>query len=677
MTSKTHTLGSACRSVCASALVSLGLTMGAGLAAAPAALAEVPASAFGKMPAVYDAAISPDGTQVAIVINVEGTYGLRIVPLDAGADSKPAGGILLGDKVKPDWVTWANGDTVLLSVWQSHVDNGTPYRTGAIYRVDAETEEGDWLVRAPRMGATGSNIGGNRFYEQFYNHVVDMLPNDPDHILMTFMTSRQNKRDLNKVNVRTGKYETVERGSRDVQSWVTDRTGEARVKEGFQDRAKGLDDYYMSIKGTDGQWRDVAEYPGITALTSVKGFTSNPAEMIIADRQGKETLGLYVYDLDRKAVVRKLFHDDTYDVSGLVLNTDSTDVIGATFVGDVSETRLFDGYESSLQKMRAELEGMHVRYIDSNDDGDTLLVRVGTSYDPGSLILRRKGSNKLMRLLDYRPDLPSDEMGLVIPVRYAARDGARIPSYATLPPTVNDTAGIKNLPFIVLPHGGPFARDSAEFDYFAQFFASRGYGVLQMNFRGSTGYGESFAKAGREKWTVMREDVEDGARWLVEKGYADPDRMCVAGWSYGGYAALMSGVKNPELFSCVISVAGLSDLDMAIRNARDYRFGDVQVETIRKGFADKDEMRANSPVRVVDQMTLPTFIAHGTYDQQVQYDQHKTLRRALKKSDADVTEMVFKKEDHYMSDPENRTALMEGIDKFLRKVNGPSEFMKK
>lgn len=275
----------------------------------------------------------------------------------------------------------------------------------------------------------------------------------------------------------------------------------------------------------------------------------------------------------------------------------------------------------------------------------------------------------------YYPDLKSEMLGEVIPVGYSARDGQRIPSYVTLPPTVRDTSQIKDLPFIVLPHGGPYARDSQRFDYFSQFFASRGFAVLQMNFRGSEGYGEAFEKAGRENWMIMQDDVEDGTKWLVEKGYADPDRICIAGWSYGGYAALMGAAKNPELYKCAVAMAALTDISRHISDQRDYRFGEQSAKSfIGAGFESKDDIKANSPVKIAEDITVPLLLAHGELDQQVNFNQFKLMKRALKESSADVTYMEFKDEDHYLSNEENRQDFFKGLDKFLKENLGESEF---
>ena len=636
--------------------------------------AEVPPERFGELPLIHDAAISPDGSTVAIYGNIAGIPGVLIYDVATGK-MVPDKGFRLGSDLKPGWVKWANNDRLLTQVWTTDQLSGFTYNSASIYSYSFEDAKGDWLVGPRRSRRTGSNLGrGDTVYELDYADVVDWLPDDPAHILMQFADERTGVRSVHKVDVATGAYDTVERATSSIQDWVTDTSGTVRVALGLRRRATKEEDVSIRIRDMDGEWKPLSNWPGIDHETQFFGFTNTPNEMVVGLRNGRDTVGAYIYDLNTRKVSRSLYHDDVYDISGIVRDDKTRDVIGVRYVGEEGRRVLLPGHANTFDEMARQFSDYQLTYMDSSDGGDTLLFTVSQPYDPGALLLARRGDAKPTTLSEVRPGLSADDLGLVIPVRYTARDGQKIPAFVTLPPTVNDTASIDKLPFVVLPHGGPYARDSKRFDYFAQFFASRGYGVLQMNFRGSTGYGEAFRKAGRNDWSLMRQDVVDGADWLVEKGYADPERMCIAGWSFGGYSALMSGVRDADKFQCVVAVASLSDLQGELR---DIRFGKIAQRFITDGFRDKADMIANSPVRVADAMTLPTFIAHGTLDVNVDYDQHKVLRRALKKSPAEVTEMTFKGDDHYMSVQDNRQELLRGIAKFLDEVNGPSEYMKK
>ena len=202
---------------------------------------------------------------------------------------------------------------------------------------------------------------------------------------------------------------------------------------------------------------------------------------------------------------------------------------------------------------------------------------------------------------------------------------------------------------------------------------------MQMNFRGSEGYGKAYEAAGRDNWLLMQEDVEDATRYLRKKGYADPNRTCIAGWSYGGYAALMGAAKDTEgLYKCVIAMAALTDINDAKRDLAKYRGGKhAAKEFFGEAMKDKSVRKANSPVHVADNIKVPVFLAHGDLDENVQFDQFLRMKKALKKADVKHTAMAFKDEDHFLSRQENREAFFIGVDKFLTKVMGPSEHMTK
>lgn len=634
------------------------------LAVANAALAAPPPSAeeFGTLPAIYDAAISPDATQIGLFINYEGQYGVRVVSLDKTDPDLRI--VLLGEGVKPKWIKWANNDRILISIWQSAEFQGTPITASYIYTLDATEIKPELLIR-PKRG----------LFRQFNDRVVDFLEDDPDHILMAFSDLDTTAPDIHRVNVATKRYKRLKRGNPTIQSWYTDLRGEPRVGQGLSDRSS-TEKWRLIIRDADSdKWRDSKDFPGLKPGVDIYGFTSDPNEMIIGQFAGKDTQGLYIYDLTQKNVSRKLFHHDEYDVKNVILSADGKNIMGANFVADSTETQLFGDYDTALQRLRQKYPLLNVDYVDQSKDGKVGLVKISGPYDPGALIMIDTETDQLRRVASYRSGINSDALGQVISVKYSARDDFKIPAYVTLPPTVEDTSDIKDLPFIILPHGGPYARSSKRFDYFAQFFATRGYGVLQMNFRGSAGYGKTFKDAGRDNWVLMQEDVEDGARWLIEKGYADPDRMCIAGWSYGGYAALMGAIKNPDLYKCAISMAAITDLQDLVRDEKQYRFGRLRTKnSILRGFEDKDAIKDNSPRRRADEIKIPLFLAHGEKDQRVHFDHYKRMKSALKKSASDTTFMEFEDEDHFLSAQKNRQKFFVGLDKFLTEHMGESEF---
>ncbi|NNC77511.1 MAG: S9 family peptidase [Woeseiaceae bacterium] len=626
---------------------------------APCRIVAAPtADAFGTLPTVYDAAISPDGSQIAIIMNIQGEFGVRIVTL--GKKGEKIRAALLGAGVKPSWIKWANDERVLVGLWESRKYRSTPYTVSFIYTLDASSMSGKILVENKDM------------LRQDNADVVDFLEDDPDHILMAFSDVNQFQVDINRVKVSTGRYTKIERTKKHVQQWYTDSRGEPRVGQGLIDRPGATErEWNLIIRDADeDRWRKAEDYPGLEAGMRIFGFTDNPNELVIGDRAGRDTLGLYVYNLVDKAISRELFHHDTYDARGLVVSGNGS-IIGASFVADTTETELFGEYDTVLSRMRNKFSDYTVDYVDQSADGRLVLFKISNAYDPGGLAIVDASTDEVTILAYMRPELPTEEMGLVSNVSYPARDGYEIPAYMTLPLSVTSAADIRNLPFVILPHGGPYARTAKRFDYFAQYFASRGFAVLQMNFRGSAGYGKGFEDAGRENWVKMQDDVEDGTKWIIEKGLADPDRICIAGWSYGGYAALIGAIKAPELYACAISMAGVTDLKDMINDIKKYKFGSITAQNfILRGFDSKQAIAENSPVNRAAELKVPLFLAHGKADQRVHFDQFSRMKRALRKSSAPVTYMEFDDEDHFLSDQSNRQAFFRGLDEFLRDFIG-------
>ncbi len=623
-----------------------------------------PAKAFGELPVAFDADLSPDGKQLATIINVEGTYYVLTRQIDS--DGSKMETVSLGEDWRPRYVKWVNNERYVVSIAKSESNRNTnlPYTVTQLFTDSLSDKQ-------PRL-----MLKSNTF-RQFNDLVVDWLEDDPDHILMEFSKSGSNiYPSIYKVNVITGKSKLVLNSRTGVQHWIADTNGVPRVGQGRLDNG---DEVMRIFDPKTEKWESHEKYPGLDFNTSIFNILKNGTELIVGDYNNRDTLGLYIYDLSQKRITRKLFHNDDYDASGVVISTDGETIIGAKYIADKEETELLGEYGTLLTQLRAKFEGYSVEYVDQTNDGDTMIVRLSAPYDPGGLYLYSRGDEKASTLRDNYSNLMSDDMGDVVSIKYNARDGQKIPAFITLPPTITQTSQLKNLPFIVLPHGGPYGRDEKRFDYFAQFFATRGYGVMQMNFRGSEGYGKSFKDAGRNNWLVMQEDVEDATRYLLRKGYADPDRTCIAGWSYGGYAALMGAAKDTDgLYDCVIAMAALTDIDGAERDFKKYHGGKKAGKSFfGDAMKNADVRKANSPVHVANDIKVPVFIAHGDQDENVQFYQFTRMKRSLKEAGVKTTVMAFEDEDHYLSRQKNREAFFIGVDKFLTEVNGPSEYMAK
>jgi len=617
-----------------------------------------PAKAFGELPVGYDGAISPDGSQLALIMNVGGAYGIRTQPLKSEG-AKPWF-LTLGTAQKPRYVKWINNRRFVAGIAQSEKSDNTPYTVTFLFTGDIKSRKSRIVIKPKDI------------FRQFNDRVVDWLEDDPEHILMAFSDKQYDPYpDIKKVKVSTGKAKTVKRGQPGIESWVVDEDGTPRVGTGQTNKGNSRRIIYNSERD---KWESSDDYPGIDPETPVFGIIKKGKEMVIGDYQGKDTLGVYVYNLAEKKIIRPLFHNDNYDASGVVLSNDGETIIGAKYTADNDQTELLGEYGTLLSELRDKFKDYNVDYVDQTADGGTVLVNISAPYDPGGMFMYTRGDEVPTKLLKTYNGFSDQDTGDVIAVKYTTRDKQQIPAFVTLPP---DVKAAKNLPFIVLPHGGPYGRDSTRFDYLAQFFATRGYGVLQMNFRGSDGYGRAFSEAGRSNWIVMQQDVEDGTRWLYERGFADASRTCIAGWSYGGYAALMGVSTDPDLYQCAIAMAALTDINDAKRDLRKYRGGKYAAkEFFGKAMEDSAVRKANSPVHVADQIKVPVFLAHGDLDENVQFDQFTRMKKALNRAKVKATYMKFDNEDHYLSQQENREKFFVGMEKFLTEVNGKSEYMR-
>lgn len=624
------------------------------------------AALFGQLPQAHDAAISPDGKQIAILQNHQGTYFVNLVDL-TGTRPKSDGlrVVGLGESVQPQYVRWIDDHRVIVSVRQTQMYRDLPIKAGFLHLIDANTLEANVVVKAPKKSI-----------RQFNNVVLDWLEDDPDHIIMQFASERdeQSLPDVRKVEVATGKSKIVKRRFVGVNSWITDSNGVPRVGVGA--RREGQSPFMRILDPTTGEWETADDYPGLDPEgMSVVAVVDNGRSLVMSAYRGADTRGLHRYDLAKKEWGEVIYQNNEYDVRDVLLSSDGNIIVGASFTGESRQRVLFDAYGSTLEEALDYFDGYQVAFVDQSADFKKLLIKVSGPSEPGGLYLYERGG-EAQWLLDNMVGLNTDEMGVMISLSYKSRDGQKIPAFMTLPPSITDPADLKNLPTIILPHGGPYSRDEKRFDYLAQFFATRGYLVLQMNFRGSAGYGKSFSEAGRSNWVVMQEDVEDGMRWLLERGYANPEKSCIAGWSYGGYAALMGAAKTPDLYKCSIAIAALSDIPEAISDAQSYLNGQARAErTFGSLIKDGALMRANNPVQQADKIRVPVFMAHGEADGAVHFDQYEKMKRRLENAGADATFMSFEDEDHYMSNQANRKAMLIGIEAFLLKVNGESPFI--
>ncbi len=628
---------------------------------------QIPVEHYARLPAIRDAAISPDGKSLAAIVEQDGRYVVATFDLTPQGLTNPHS-FKLRSAGNLYSVSWANNDTLLFHVGLYEVIHQSLYMSHWLYSSSKNLKNAKSLL-TPRTSSGAWALS--------YNHVISDLWDDPDHILMQFMDNQRPMESVYKINVRTGAYTRILRGSKKFANWIADRQGNLRIGEGH--RRKGSDAGTIKTKlkirqANSDKWESEKDHPLLTGGVYIYGFDADPDVIYVGRYAGQDTRGLYTYNLKTKQFGPAIYHNDAHDIGGIMSSANNKRVVGYYYTDDESNFVYFDAQtQARSAQLQRKFSGFDVSTYDETPDGTWAVLAVSAPDYLPEMILYNFKTNKAMTLSKFYPELKNDDVAMVVNVRYTARDGAKIPGYVTLPPAYYDGRKIENMPFIIYPHGGPASRNYDGFDYRAQFLVSRGYAVLQMNFRGSTGYGKAHKDAGRKNWQVMQEDVVDGVNWLIGKGYADKDRICIMGGSYGGYAAVISAINNPELYACAASFAGVMDIPRLIDDAVAAGERKAIKYSIASGFKNRSEMRQQSPARRTDDLKTPLLLAHGDRDMVVDFKhQYKIMKTALKKSTAKVTYLPLKYGDHYLSRGENRLAYHKALDKFLRDNLGDS-----
>lgn len=653
-------------------LAFLALSLGAGAMAADAPSPGKDAVAFGAREGIRQISLSPDGKAVAVVVP-RPTRGASVIVIALTGDQKMTP--VLTTDGSPDRVqrcSWANTARLICS----------------IYRVD---NNGDLLLSYTRQIAVDSagkglkllSDRGNDNQLGFTNNggwLIDYQTanDDPDSVLMTryYVPERstgtvlaQSREGLgvDRVNVTTLVRKTVVQPNGNAFTYISDGHGQVRImgtqaRDNVGNDKAGLRYFYR--KDGESAWLPLSAIT-LTGTGGAIGF-----QPLAVDSKQNVVYGLDAVDgraaLFKVALDGSLKRDLVYqnphvDVDDVVQVGRQQRVVGVTFVEEKRKVIYFDPELQKLaEALGKALPGLpQVSIIDASDDENTLLLFAGSDNDPGRYFVYDKMNHHLGELLSVRPQLKGRALATVKPVSYPAADGTMIPAYLTLPAGSDG----KNLQAIVMPHGGPGARDEWGFDWLSQYFAARGYAVLQPNFRGSTGYGDKwFQKNGFQSWRTAIGDVDDAGRWLVSQGIARKDGLAIVGWSYGGYAALQSGVLDPGLYKAIVAIAPVTDLDRLRADSADYSSASLVDSFIGRGPHVED----GSPARHADKFVAPVMMFHGDHDLNVNVGESRLMRDKLKAAGKSVDYVEVPGLDHQLLDDKVRADMLERIDQMLR-----------
>lgn len=619
------------------------------------------ASAFGRLPAVEDVAISPNGQRIAIL---GGTADQRVVSIST-IDKQEMPFLRLGD-IETISVRWAGDDFVLARV--AYMDSTGPrqnYRFERNIAITAEAKvaarlldndtDSQYITSQPIIGVTSSIppravVRGITFQGNAQNAESRIQTKGRSGLVASLWS----------VDPATGDGKRVEMGNFDTVLWEVDRAGVPRVRMDI-DELSGRTTLYGRAGGA-GNWKSVWAGGSYESRRSYYGYSESDDAVYLALDAG---------------LVKKRLSDGVTEPLGTTGASVSSHLIWdeykntAVAIGSGAERPSYEWLDTEIGSAANVLfrafRGQHVGLVGWSQDRTRFLARVAGPMNPAVWYLYDRAKKELSPIGEEYPELKGVQMGTTRWVTYKARDGLEIPAYLTLPPGAKSGA---KLPLIVYPHGGPNVRDTFDFDFIAQFMATRGYAVLQPQFRGSWGFGKAHEPAGKGEWGgKMQTDLQDGVATLVASGDIDPTRVCIVGASFGGYSALAGAALYPDAYTCAVAIAPVADLGLLVTDEiRDGR-SDAGIDELRKdlGATTKDKLVAQSPAKHAAAVRIPVLLIHGDQDTVVPVTHSRVMANELKKAGKPYELIELKGENHYLAKAATRTQTLEALEAFLLK----------
>ena len=663
-------------SLCHAVLLALSLCAG------PVAQAQVQASPalppieqFFSRPAFNGGLLSPNGRYLAARSSAKGQRDFLVV-----VDLQTNQGKVVASYNDADIgaFQWVNGERLIFDVNDRTVAQGDVEYAPGLFAVNAD---GSQLVQLADRGVrsqTGTMTG--RRILPWHTYLMPARgAQDSEFVYVrnvVWKTGYKRSRvSLLRLNTLTGQAQEVSRPKQDVSGWLLDHKGEPRIAFGQDEDVTNI--FYLDPASKE--WRK---------LTSFKSYGDNPdditplafgpdGKLYVAARNGKDTSAVYTFDIaSGKLASEPVLNAAGYDFDGDIL-TSRDKVLGMHFTTDAESIEWIDPEMKAVQDSVDKLLPATVNLVSPPPQHSTtpwVLVRAYSDVIPSTYFLYNRESKLLNKVGETAPGIDPKQMGRQQALRYKARDGLEIPALLTLPP-----GGKKSgLPLVVLVHGGPWVRGSSwGWNPHTQFLASRGYAVLEPEFRGSLGFGSAHYKASFKQWGLaMQNDVADGVRWAVDKGLVDPKRVCIAGASYGGYATLMGLINDPDMYKCGVDWVGVTDINLMYGSAN--HTSDMPDEWKRYGMPemigdqvkDAAQLKATSPIEQAARIRQPLLLAYGGADVRVPIDHGTKFYSAVKRTNPNVEWVEYAEEGHGFRLPKNNIDFWSRVEKFLDKNIG-------
>lgn len=627
------------------------------------------ASKFAAPESVRSISISPDGNQIVFVAARPGG-GENAIVIDLAT-----GGALpifssQGIEEQISYCIFVLNDRV---VCQAYFRQGSSRNTEGATRLVSLSSDGKHMemlsAKTANTAYYSSNYGGRIVdYNSADSNSVLMTTWKPEEVSTGTLTARRGSGLLvEQVDLVKGKRKQIIAPNPIAYSYISDGQGHIRIMAAQPRSEYGYAKTKLefSYRGIDENgWHELGN-------VSVSGGTYSGFEPVAVDSDknvvfGFETQGnyqgLYQIALDGSLAKTPIMVSDAADIDSLIRIGRKRRVIGATYATDYRHVEYFDPrYEKLSNDLGRALGGRQVAIIDADAKEEKMLLFVASDVDPGTYYYFDSTTSQVSPIFAARPQLDGMQFGEMKPVRYPAADGTMIPGYLTLPPGSDG----KNLPAIVMPHGGPSSRDEWGFDWLVQYFVSQGFAVLQPNYRGSSGLGANwFQKNGFQSWRTAIGDIDDAARWLEKQGIAAPGKLAIFGWSYGGYAALQSAVTEPGLFKAVVAVAPVTDLEKLVQESRN----DVDYNLVADFVGRGPHVEEGSPAQHADRISVPVLLVHGDADTNVLVGHSRLMKDRLEAAGKQVQYIEFERLAHSLVDQTARTKMLGTSSAFIRKA---------
>ena len=609
---------------------------------------ELPVEIFFKKPNISQVTFSPDGKRIACLVPFERRMNLAVIDLEKKTKNlvtnfrdNDVGSLL-----------WANDEQIIFT----KTSDGQPGST--VYALNRDGTERVLLVGGAAEAGTEQQANSN------FRGLLARLPNDPKNMLVLGNLSGAQGPDVCLMNLKTGKLILEISNPGWVRRWILDRNRVVRAAVAVQ----GPTTTVLLRDPVKGTLTPVHTHQEDAQGWMPLSFDGDDRTLFVASNVGRDTTAVYRFDTQTRTMGEMVHGDSVYDVDGVIWDEPRKKIVAVPTNADRPRFHWLDGESEALQqRIDKSLRDTSNRLLHASPDGSRRLISATSDRDPGVYYLFDSATKKIEELAVLKPGIDPDQMAPMKPVLIKARDGLPLHSYLTLPLGREP----KKLPLVLHPHGGPYGiRDSWGFNPEVQFYANRGFAVLQVNFRGSGGYGDKFERAGWKKWGLeMQDDLTDAVNWAIAEGIADPARVVISGASYGGYATMAGLTFTPELYCAGINYLGRVNIgdkisDQETKASQHWfltRLGDLD------NTADRQRLHDTSPVFFADRINAPVLMAYGKNDTQVRIDQGYGMEAALKKAGKVFEMIVEEKEGHGFRKEELSIAFYTRVDAFLKK----------